>query len=538
MKKHLATTLLVSLMLTSCGDSSKQAQAPSFVASEGQVLVSDPVPKNANFYAASRFLEQASWGPNTASVADVQRSGQTAWIDRQLALPASILRAPNYVIDFSDENQAARDLAHGWIQLRFMDLAMGGEDQLRQRMTWALFNFIVANGNPYGRVEYMNTLQKNALGSFSDLIKGISLSPIMGTFLNNDQNEANRPNENYARELMQLFTVGLVLLNQDGTLQRDASGKPLETYTQQDVIEATKALSGWQPAWEANLPQQNWGNFGVPMRPKSWSGAHSAEQKKVLGKIIPAGQGIEKDLDSLIAILVNHPNTAPFVARRLIQSLVTSNPSPEYMTRVSKVFVSSGGNLGQVAKAILLDPEARTGDSPLNQKPIVGKIKEPLLHHINLLRGMNCTAAVRDRNNVNSPFLNGEQRVLDAPSVFGYFPPDHKAPESLTPAPEQKLLNSRAFRDRAGGLSWHLEITSNFTNAGCDIDAFIKASERSPEELVQLISTRYFKGAMPAPLREGALNLLGSALLNEPHLRKVAMLIETMSTTPTFGVIK
>lgn len=274
------------------------------------------------------------------------------------------------------------------------------------------------------------------------------------------------------------------------------------------------------------------------MRPKNWSGAHNTEQKKVLGKIIPAGQSIEKDLDSLITILVNHPNTAPFVARRLIQSLVTSNPSPEYMTRVSKVFVSSGGNLGQVAKAILLDPEARAGDSPLNQKPIVGKIKEPMLHHLNLLRGMNCTAAVRDRNNVNSPFINGEQRVFDAPSVFGYYPPDHKAPESLTPAPEQKLLNTRAFRDRAGALSWQMEVSSNFTNAGCDIDVFVKASERSPEDLVQLISTRYFKGAMPAPLREGALNLLGSALLNEPHLRKVAMLLETMSTTPTFGVIK
>lgn len=537
MKKRMALAVLVSL-LTACGDSSKQASAPSFVASEGQVLVTDSTPKNVNFYAASRLLEQASWGPNTASVAEVQRLGATAWIDRQLAISASILRAPNYVIDYAEDNQAARDLAYGWIELRFMDLALGGEDQLRQRITLALYNFIVANGNPYGRVEYMNIIQRNALGSFSELIKAVSLSPVMGTFLNNDQNVANSPNENYARELMQLFTVGLVLLNQDGTIQRDASGKPLETYTQQDVIEATKALTGWEISREQNLPQQNWGNFGVPMRPKTWNGAHSTEQKKVLGKIIPAGQPIEKDLDSLIAILVSHPNTAPFISRRLIQSLVTSNPSPEYMTRVSKVFVSSGGNLGQVAKAILLDPEARAGDSPTNQKPTMGKIKEPLLHHINLLRGMNCTAAVLGRNNRNSPFLNGEQRIFDSPSVFGYFPPDHKAPESLTPAPEQKLLNNRAFRDRAGGLNWSMDISSNFTNAGCDIDVFVKASERSAEELVQLISVRYFKGAMPAPLREGALNLLRSALLNESHLRKVAMLIETLTTTPTFGVIK
>jgi uncharacterized protein (DUF1800 family) len=186
MKKRMALAVLVSF-LAACGDSNKQAMRPSFVASEGQVLVTDSIPKNANFYAASRLLEQASWGPNTASVAEVQRLGASAWVDRQLAVPASILRAPNYVIDYSEDNQAARDLAYGWIQLRFMDLALGGEDQLRQRMSLALYNFIVANGNPYGRVEYMNTIQRNALGSFSDLIKAVSLSPIMGTFLNNDQ---------------------------------------------------------------------------------------------------------------------------------------------------------------------------------------------------------------------------------------------------------------------------------------------------------------------------------------------------------------
>ena len=149
MKKCLALAVLVSL-LSACGDSNKQAQAPSFVASEGQVLVTDSAPKNANYYAASRLLEQASWGPNSASVIEVQKLGTAAWIDRQLSVPASILRAPNYVIDFADENQAARDLAYGWIELRFMDLALGGEDQLRQRMTLALYNFIVANGNPYG----------------------------------------------------------------------------------------------------------------------------------------------------------------------------------------------------------------------------------------------------------------------------------------------------------------------------------------------------------------------------------------------------
>lgn len=540
MKPALYLLLAAIGVLSACGDSQQaDASRPAqFIASEGQVSVRDATPANASYFAAARFLEQASWGPSPSSIAEVQRIGHAAWIDQQLAKSTSVLKAPNYVVDYEDQNRAASDLAHGWSKLRFMDNALGGQDQLRQRMSWALYGFIVANGNAYATVEYMNTLQNNSLGSFKDLLRAVTLSPVMGSFLNNDQNRADRPNENYARELMQLFSVGLVKLNPDGSTQRDVSGKPLETYSQQDVMAATKALSGWQKAWRENLPQTNWGNFGEPMRPDHWKEAHSFEQKRLLGTVIPAGQSIEADLESVLNILVNHPNTAPFVSRRLIQSLVSSNPSPQYLTRVSQVFVSSKGNLGQVVRAILLDPEARAGDNPANTIRTVGKIKEPVLHMNNVLRAMGCTSAVIDRNNPNNPFTAHSQNIYGAPNVFGYFSPNHKAPESLTPAPEQKLLDTGAFNNRSGSLGWQMENPQTFIDAGCDLEVFRQAANESDEKLLQLVNVRFFKGAMPQPLREGAKNLFSQVLNNDPTDRKITNLVGVLTTTPTYGVVK
>jgi len=540
MKPALYLLLAAAGLLSACGDSQQaDASRPAlFIASEGQVSVQDATPANASYYTAARFLEQASWGPSPLSVAEVQRLGYTTWIDQQLLKPPTVLKAPGFVIDYEDQNRAAQDLAFGWGRMRFVDMAVGGQDQLRQRMSWALYSFIVANGNAYGRVEYMNTLQKNALGSFKDLLRAVTLSPVMGSFLNNDQNQADRPNENYARELMQLFSVGLVRLNMDGSIQRDANGKPLETYSQQDVVGATKALSGWDKDWRENLPQTNYGNFGMTMKPRGWKESHNFEQKRVLGKVIPAGQTIEADLESLLDILVNHPNTAPFVSRRLIQSLVSSNPSPQYLARVSQVFVNSKGNLGQVARAILLDPEARAGDDPAQQIRRVGKIKEPVLHTMNVFRALGCTSAVVDRNNPNNPALPGRQQPYDAPSVFGYHSPDHKAPESLTAAPEQKLLDKDSFNMRAGSMNWQMETPQTYLDAGCDLELFRQAARESDEKLLQLVNLRFFKGAMPQPLREGARNLFAQALSGEPPDRKISHLLGILTSTPTYGVVK
>ena len=539
--RMVAAVVAAALTTMGCGGSGGDVPAKaSFVPADGQVTVVTAKPSSVNAYAAARFLEQASWGPTPAAVAEVQRLGIEGWIDQQLGLRASVLNAPNYVIDYDDSNKAAQNLAWNWTEKSLYDLPISGQDQLRQRTTWALYNFIVfgQNGFALDRIEYFNALQSNSLGSFKELLRVVTLNPAMGGFLNNNQNQAKSPNENYARELMQLFSVGLVKLGQDGSILRDAKGAPIETYSQADVMMATKALSGWENSWEKGLPKTNGANLKVPMRMRTNKDAHDTTEKVVLGTKIPAGQNAEKDLDSLLNILTTHPNAAPFVSRRLIQNMVTSDPSPEYITRVSKVYTSSGANLAKVVKAILTDAEARAGDDPTQQIARVGKIKEPLLHFTNMLRGLGCTSTVMSRQGDGKIISVGTQKVYSAPNVFGYFAPNHKAPESLTPAPEQKLLRSDEVRRRIGALNYEMEVLSNFTNAGCEIDLFVKAVEKSDEALIALLSERFFKGAMPATIRLGAKNLLANELASQNSVQKFARLLEVLISTPTFGVVK
>lgn len=512
-----------------------------FLNSNGQVTVVTPSPTNVSAYAAARFLEQASWGPTPQSVQEVQSLGMAGWIDQQFKMPASIAVAPSYVIDYDSDNRAASDKAYQFFPRSFYDFALGGSDQLRQRVSWSLYNFIVVGntGNALGKVEYFNTLQRDSLGKFPDLIRSVTLNPLMGEFLNNNQNKANQPNENYARELMQLFTVGLVKLNADGSVQRDSASKALETYTQQDVIQATKALSGWESDFNPFLPKTNRSNYGKPMVAAPWNGAHDFTSKTVLGSFISGDQSASQDLDALIRILTTHPNSAPFVARRLIQNLVSSDPSPAYLSRVSAVFKSSGGDLPQVVKAILLDPEARAGDDPALQIARNGKIKEPILVHTNFLRALGCTSAVPDRFSSNGGVYGAwTQNPYSAPNVFGYFAPNHLAPESLVPAPEQKLITSDEVRRRASDITYRMEQTTDFTKVGCEVDLFVKAAATSEDALIALISERFFKGAMPAPLRQGAKNLLTKDLANQAPLRKFTELMQILISTPTYGVVK
>jgi uncharacterized protein (DUF1800 family) len=526
------------VLLASC---SGDPGGGGFLNSSGQVTVVTPQPANVSAYAAARFLEQASWGPTPQSVQEVQRLGMAGWIDQQFKTPASIAVAPSYVSEYDNNNRTDSDKAWAFFQRAFYDFALGGADQLRQRVSWSLYNFIVVSNTGYalGKVEYFNTVQRGSLGTFPDLIRSVTLNPLMGEFLNNNQNRGNQPNENYARELMQLFTVGLVKLNADGSVQRDSAGKALETYTQQDVIQATKALSGWDNDSNPFLPKTNYANYAKPMLPVTWNGAHDNSGKSVLGSSISGGQSASQDLESLIRILTTHPNTAPFVSRRLIQNMVSSDPSPAYLSRVSAVFKSSGGDLQQVVKAILLDPEARAGDDPALQIARNGKIKEPILVHANFLRALGCTSSVQMSNGDASVTYGAwTQSPYSAPNVFGYFSPNHLAPESLVPAPEQKLITSDEVRRRAGDITYRMDKTTDFTKSGCEVDLFVKAAASSEDTLIALISERFFKGAMPAPLRQGAKNLLANDLANQTPLRKFTELMQILISTPTYGVVK
>lgn len=537
---RLFRAFTLTLILTGCGGSGDSGPGPTiqFVTQSGQVELKTSTPSNVSAYAAARLLDHASWGPTPQSIQEVQRLGVLGWVNQQVNTPSSQISTPSFVTDFEPfSNPAAAELARGWVQLQAHDLAMAGPDQLRQRVAWALYNFIpVGSGQPYGEAIFYNLLHSHAFGSYRALLKSVTLDPGMGFFLNNNQNTEKEPNENYARELMQLFSVGLVMLNMDGTPIRDAQGTPVQTYSQADVTAATRALSGWTNHWEEDLPLSNFANFGKPMRAEEWR--HDKGEKKLLGITLRAGQSPEKDLDQVLDILMAHPNTAPFVSIRLIQNLVTSDPSPAYIQRVATAFKTSNGNLGETVKAILLDPEARQADDP-RVRSTVGRMKEPLLHTLGLLRAMGCRTMVRNFENPNQPIWISQNR-FHPPSVFGFVSPFHRAPQSLTLAPEQRLLNASEIDRRAGHFNWLARNgEKQFNEAGCELGLFSAAANQSDEHLLKLLSERMFKGAMPAALQNGARQLLAAPeTASKSSVERVFSVIGVLSATPSYGVIQ
>ncbi len=356
-----------------------------------------------------------------------------------------------------------------------------------------------------------------ALGNYGALLRGVTLSSPMGFYLDNDQNSAKSascphcvPNENYARELMQLFSLGVWALNADGTPKRDARGQFVETYSQLDVEELARVLTGWRHD-TVRVPDtpRNWGSWSRPMVPSGHAPDRDSGRKQVLGRTFPAGQTIYQDLDDLVAMLMGHPNIAPFVSLRLIQHLVKSDPSPAYLLRISAVFRDNGrgvaGDLKAVVKAILLDPEARRGDDPNRALPGDGKLREPMLQRTGLLRGLGCRTVPLQYWN-GQPWLLGTQPPFSPLSVFSFYAPTDRAPGSNLLAPEQTLLNSRTLRERLGDLDnlsfggFNNPEPKALVDAGCSIDEFVAAYRLSTAELTALIGRRFLRGTNPQHL--------------------------------------
>lgn len=529
--------IAVALVLMGCGgqDGSGTANLSGQV---GSVATQTPV----NHFAASRFLEQSSMGPSPASVAQVKVQGPEAWITSQMRLPPTMIVTPANIVEYDlNLDRAAGRRMQEHYEVSLNSLMIGAEDQLRVRTSWVLSNFLVVSTRKvqqFGALEYMNILQTHAFGQYGDLLKSVTRNAAMGFYLDNGQNRRWQLNENYGRELMQLFSVGLVQLNMNGSIKKDASGKALETYTQKDVIEATRALTGWDYA-EPNVRRMssNGFNYAKPMTDE-FRDAHDTGSKTVLGKTIPAGQTATKDLDSLIEILVTHPNTAPFVSLRMIQGMTTSDPSPAYLERVATVFRDTKGNMGKVVTAILLDPEARYGDVVGRSSKGFGRIKEPFLLTMNVIRGLGCKSAVRDANDSREIWKNRNQRPFEAYSVFNFYPPNHRTQGTNVLAPEQKLLNSNEFGARMWNNNGGMDSETTLINAGCDVNAFKAATATSDEALVDLISQRFFRGAMPAALSKSLIEANKNLWQREQGLKLAASMLDMASLTPAFGVSK
>ena len=497
-------------------------------------------------YAAARALEQASFGVTAEAVEAVRQQGFEAWIARQQDLPPTLFDGLP-LRDFDEVAQpGALATAYRGMQDRLFAAFLDAPDQLRLRVTWSLSQVLVVSAQkaaPYGLLEYANVLQRHAFGSYGELLRAISVHPTMGWYLDNGRNRSASsclgctPNENFARELLQLFSIGTHQLRLDGTPVRDASGRPLPAYRQQDVAELARALTGWEFVDEPGLAPSNPGNWGRTMvaeRPL----LHDPGAKLVLGTVLPAGRSAAQDLDAVIALLMAHSNTAPFVSRRLIQHLVTSQPSPAYVERVARVFLDNGsgvkGDLGAVVRALLLDPEARQGDSGAAVPATFGKLREPLLHHLALLRGLGCRRLPRAAPD-GTRLVPVRQEPLNAPSVFSFYQPGDSAPGSGLIAPELRLLDGLEFSQRVSVLgtaqsSWGTALVE----AGCDLPGLAARAAVSLDDLADTIGERWFRGALPARLR-AALPRLWADTAAADDVERLAWVLPVLLMSPEFG---
>jgi uncharacterized protein (DUF1800 family) len=242
-------------------------------------------------------------------------------------------------------------------------------------------------------------------------------------------------------------------------------------------------------------------------------------------------------LDSLVEILVTHPNTAPFVSLRLIQGMTTSDPSPEYLQRVATVFRDTKGNLSKVITAILTDPEARSGDVPSKQTANFGRIKDPLLIFASGFRGLGCKIAPKNPWN-STEVVVGNQQQFGAPSVFNFFPPNHRTQGTNVLAPEQKMLNSIEFANRMNYFSNRMSDENLLRDAGCDVDVFKTAQAVSDEKLVDLLNDRYFRGALPASVAKSLIDTNQNLWEKNKGLKLTGGMLDMAAVTPIFGVSK
>jgi uncharacterized protein (DUF1800 family) len=468
--------------------------------------------------AAARFLDQATWGPTPASIAQVQSMGFTAWLQAQYALNTSDLPDQPILNSAGTSNNNAAP-----VQAAFFQNAVANQDQLRQRMAFILSQIWVVSQQSgvtpaYAYPPYWRLFRDNAFANYQDVIKAITLSPAMGRYLNMANNNkassasGTAPNENYGRELMQLFTLGLNQLNPDGSLALDSNGNIQVTYDQTDVTGMSLALTGWTYPTAPGATAKN-------NNPAYYTGAmfsvdaeHDKTAKTIFGNIaIPAGQTAEQDLDAVLAALMAQPTMAPFISQQLIQHMVTSNPSPGYITRVSTVFENDGygvvGNMQAVITAILTDPEARAGDDPtVTMSPTYGHMREPMLFMTDVLRGLNATVGAT--STISNDASNMGEDLFNAGSVFSYFSPQSRTEHGLF-GPEFQIYSTQTAADRVNYVNSILYGTAA-TGFKINLAPFV-AQATDATTLLNYIGSIFLHSGMSTGLQAAATTAINAA---------------------------
>ena len=439
---HLAA-LGVTLSLAACGGDSGGGPPPPSP---------PPAPVLPTRLQAARFLSQAAMGSTRANVDAVAAQGYEAWLDAQLAMPRAISHW-DWLVQAGYNVAANVNSETGFDQVMWRQL-ISSADQVRQRVSMALLDFLVVGIGgvdiPYRQfavAAYVDLLADNAFGNFRTLLQAISTNVAMGYYLtfagNRKANAATGavPDENYARELMQLFTIGLLRLNNDGTLQ---GGSAQETYTQEDITGLARVFTGWNIANSDNSTPDR---MRLPM--VNNAGQHETGAKTFLGTTIPAGTAGPASLTMALDTIFAHPNLPPFVCKQLIQRLVTSNPSPAYVGRIVQVFINNGsgtrGDLRAVVRAILLDGEARTEPGASTS---FGKLREPIMRLTGWARAFNANSpsgawAIGDTSSTANRLAQSPGR---SQSVFNFFRPGYTPPNSAIAtaglvAPEFQITN-------------------------------------------------------------------------------------------------
>jgi uncharacterized protein (DUF1800 family) len=511
---------------------------------------------------AVRLLQQASFGATPALAEQIQRLGVEKWIDQQLELDASRYFGPYLNVRSVDGgldkvcpatmpaaslSVCKRNLTAFPVQLEFFRNALTKNDQLRQRVAFALSQILVTSAAKTNEASaianYQNILLANAFGNFKDVLVAVTLSPMMGHYLDMVRNAKSNPkagtepNENYARELLQLFSIGLVQLNPDGSVKKDSAGNPLPSYTQDQVEDLARAFTGWSydtlPGKTASF--NNPANFDGQML--AWQTQHDVDAKVLLnGKKLPANQTANKDLMGALDIIANHPNVAPFIAKQLIQKLVTSNPSPAYVARISAVFNNNGrgvrGDLRAVVKAILMDSEARQTNLS-SQTSTRGKTQEPVLLLTTLLRGLEGQSDGVALRNWSQQL---GQLPYASPSVFNFFAPNYQtsyANATMLNAPEFEIINPSTTLSRLNIIKQMLysEVKADASVKGAigtrlKLDSWFKRyptpTVAGITPVVSALNTQMFAGTMSATLQQTLVNTATQIIAQTTPLPKNA----------------
>jgi hypothetical protein len=453
--------------------------------------------------AARRFLEQAAFGPTPADAAHLQSIGIPAWLTEQFNM--------GIVSNFNGLG------SQGGMSVRFLSNATNNPDQLRQRVSLALANMLVTSINKViwnsTMIPYQQMLAADAFTNYRQILGDVTLSPAMGQYLDMANNAKANPgagtvaNENYARESMQLFCIGDILLNPDGTPQKDVDGLFIPSYNQFTVTEFARVFTGWTYAPVSGNP--SWGAFINPSAPMvAISQMHDMGAKTLLnGYVSPANITPLQDLNNALDNMFNHPNTPPFISMQLIQHLVMSNPSPAYVKRVADVFTDNGsgvrGDMKAVIAAILTDAEARANDAGGNDLSSGGHLQEPALFLPGIVRAFGGVMGVANYYNID--MINMGEDLYDSPSVFNFFAPSYLVPGTSLTGGEFQIYTSNNAINRANVVAALFGAYSNpiqtYGPTTVDLTAYVPLSG-SPNTLTDALDLTLTHGTMPAAMKQ------------------------------------